>query len=84
MAIGDSWNDRGMLLWAGMGIAMANGEAGIRRIADWVTTRMHHEDGVAEAIDRFILNPGSHQPWADPDKAYAAGTIAPKADQDGV
>jgi hydroxymethylpyrimidine pyrophosphatase-like HAD family hydrolase len=61
MAIGDSWNDRGMLLWAGMGIAMANGEAGIRRIADWVTTRMHHEDGVAEAIDRFILNPGSRQ-----------------------
>jgi len=55
MAIGDSWNDEGMLRWAGVGVAMANGAEEIRRLAHWVTTRGHNEDGVAEAVDRFIL-----------------------------
>ena len=56
MAIGDSWNDEGMLRWAGVSVAMINGAEGIRRIATWVTNRTHNEDGVAEAVDRFILN----------------------------
>jgi Cof subfamily protein (haloacid dehalogenase superfamily) len=55
MAIGDSWNDEGMLRWAGVGVAMANGAEVIRRLADWVTTRGHDEGGVAEAVERFIL-----------------------------
>jgi len=55
MAIGDSWNDEGMLRWAGVGVAMANGAEEIRQLANWVTTRGHDEDGVAEAVDRFIL-----------------------------
>jgi Cof subfamily protein (haloacid dehalogenase superfamily) len=55
MACGDSWNDEGMLRWAGVSVAMANAAADIKRIARWVTTRDHHHDGVAEAIERFIL-----------------------------
>jgi Cof subfamily protein (haloacid dehalogenase superfamily) len=55
MAIGDSWNDEGMLRWAGVSVAMANGAEDIRRIATWVTTRSNDEDGVAEAVQRFIL-----------------------------
>ena len=56
MAMGDSWNDEGMLRWAGVSVAMANGAEGIRRIASWVTSRGHDDDGVAEAVERFILN----------------------------
>jgi len=56
MAIGDSWNDEGMLRWAGLSVAMANGAEGIRNLATWVTSRGHNEGGVAEAVDRFILN----------------------------
>jgi hypothetical protein len=56
MAIGDSWNDEGMLRWAGVAVAMANGAEDMRRIATWVTTRGNQEDGVAEAVERFILN----------------------------
>ena len=56
MAIGDSWNDAGMLGWAGVSIAMANGVPEIRSMATWVTTRGHDEDGVAEAIEKFILD----------------------------
>lgn len=55
MACGDSWNDEGMLRWAGLPVAMANAAPGIKAICRWVTTRSHNEDGVAEAIERFIL-----------------------------
>jgi len=56
MAIGDSWNDEGMLRWAGVAVAMSNGPEEIRRLASWVTTRDNDADGVAEAVARFILD----------------------------
>ena len=56
MAVGDSWNDEGMLRWAGVAVAMANGAPGIRRLAGWVTTRSNNQDGLAEAVDRYVLS----------------------------
>lgn len=56
MAIGDSWNDEGMLRWAGVSVAMINGPDEIRQLATWVTTRDNHADGVAEAVARYILD----------------------------
>jgi Cof subfamily protein (haloacid dehalogenase superfamily) len=56
MAIGDSMNDEAMLLWAGMGIAMANSDQRIKNIADLVTTRDNDDDGVAEVIEKYILS----------------------------
>lgn len=55
MAIGDSYNDIDMLEYAGLGIAMANAPEAIRRKADYVTGH-HEQDGVAEALRRFVLN----------------------------
>ena len=55
MAIGDSWNDEGMLRWAGVSVAMANAPAGIQQLATWVTSRGHDDDGVAEAVERYLL-----------------------------
>jgi len=56
MAIGDSMNDEAMLRWAGMGIAMANGDERIKSIADMVTSRDNDDDGVAEVIEKYILS----------------------------
>lgn len=56
MAIGDSWNDEGMLRWAGVSVAMINGPEEMHRLATWVTTRDNHADGVAEAVARYILD----------------------------
>lgn len=56
MAIGDAMNDAGMLRWAGLSVAMANAIPAIQHLAKWVTSKPHGEDGVAEAIERFILN----------------------------
>jgi len=55
MAVGDSWNDEGMLRWAGVSVAMANSAEAILPLADWITTRSHDDDGVAEAVERYIL-----------------------------
>ena len=54
MAIGDSDNDLTMLRMAGLGVAMANAEPNILEAAD-VVTGTNAEDGVAQAIYRYIL-----------------------------
>ncbi|MEO3946087.1 Cof-type HAD-IIB family hydrolase [Gorillibacterium sp. CAU 1737] len=56
IGVGDSWNDREMLLEAGLGVAMGNATPQLKEIADYVTAS-NNEDGVKQVIDRFILNP---------------------------
>jgi hypothetical protein len=55
MAIGDEVNDLQLLRWAGIGVAMGNAHADCLACADHVTGHCH-EDGVAQAIERFILS----------------------------
>src|ERR1051325_10166419 len=57
MAIGDNFNDLEMLLFAGIGVVMANAPSSLREIAGLHPTTSNHEDGVAMAIEKFILNP---------------------------
>lgn len=54
MAIGDHFNDLEMIEWAGLGLAMANGAPTIQAAADAVVPSVG-EDGVAWAIERYIL-----------------------------
>lgn len=54
MAIGDSFNDISMLEWAGIGVAVGNAPDAVKAKADWVAPS-NQEDGVAEALRRFIL-----------------------------
>jgi 5-amino-6-(5-phospho-D-ribitylamino)uracil phosphatase len=56
MAIGDSRNDVPMLRWAGVGVAMANALPEVIEAAPFVTTS-NDNDGVARAIERFVLAP---------------------------
>lgn len=56
MAIGDNYNDLEMLLFAGTGVVMANAPLSLREIAGLHPTTSNHEDGVALAIEQFILN----------------------------
>lgn len=55
MAIGDQDNDREMLRVAGLGVAMGNSTKGLKEIADYITGTVD-ENGVAQAIEKFILN----------------------------
>jgi Cof subfamily protein (haloacid dehalogenase superfamily) len=56
LAIGDSMNDEAMIRWAGVGVAMVNGDERIKSIADVVTERTNDDDGVAEIIEKYILS----------------------------
>jgi Cof subfamily protein (haloacid dehalogenase superfamily) len=55
MAIGDNYNDVEMLASVGFGVAMGNAPEDVRQIADWVAPDIEG-DGVAVAIEKFILN----------------------------
>jgi Cof subfamily protein (haloacid dehalogenase superfamily) len=58
LAIGDSMNDEAMLRWAGISVAMANGDERIKNIASIVTDKTNDDDGVADVIDRYLLAKG--------------------------
>lgn len=55
MACGDGGNDVEMLKEVGFAIAMANAYDPVKTAADFVTVS-NDEDGVAKAIERFVLN----------------------------
>ena len=54
IAIGDAPNDIDMLQTAGIGIAMAEAPDKVKQVADYVTVGSD-EDGVAEALEKFVL-----------------------------
>ena len=54
MAMGDANNDIEMLQFAGLGIAMGNASDYVKSLADDVTAS-NEEDGVAHAIEKYIL-----------------------------
>jgi Cof subfamily protein (haloacid dehalogenase superfamily) len=54
MAIGDSFNDKEMLEYVGLGVAMGNAPQPVKEIADWIAPDVE-QDGVAVAIEKFLL-----------------------------
>ena len=57
MCLGDHENDRDMIEYAGLGVAMGNAIDSIKEIANFVTTT-NDEDGVAVAVEKFVLKQG--------------------------
>lgn len=57
MACGDGDNDTRMLREVGFGVAMGNAEEQVKEAADYITLT-NEEEGVAEAIERFVLRGG--------------------------
>ncbi|MDI6908094.1 MAG: Cof-type HAD-IIB family hydrolase [Thermoanaerobacterales bacterium] len=57
VAVGDSYNDLDMVEFAGLGVIMGNARAEVKERADFVAPP-NDRDGVAEVIERFILEEG--------------------------
>ena len=55
MACGDEENDRSMLEWSGIGVAMGNATVAIKQVANVVAPMTNDEDAVAWAIETYIL-----------------------------
>lgn len=54
IACGDGFNDRSMIEFAGLGVAMENAQDIVKEVADYVTAS-NEEDGVAQVIEKFII-----------------------------
>lgn len=57
MAIGDNWNDQGMLEWAGQAVVMANAAIELRTLAKlsgWKQAPSNDDDGVAVVLERAL------------------------------
>jgi Cof subfamily protein (haloacid dehalogenase superfamily) len=54
LAIGDAENDTEMIQLAGIGVAMGNASEKLKAVAEYVVAS-NDEDGVAEAVERFVL-----------------------------
>ncbi|MDW7652043.1 MAG: Cof-type HAD-IIB family hydrolase [Bacillota bacterium] len=53
-AIGDSYNDLDMIVYAGIGVAVANAREAVKAVADVITTS-NAEHGVAEFITKYLF-----------------------------
>lgn len=53
ISFGDGQNDRSIIEYAGVGVAMSNAVPEILELADEVTTS-NDEDGIADFLDRFF------------------------------
>jgi Cof subfamily protein (haloacid dehalogenase superfamily) len=56
MAMGDGENDMDLIKFAGWGVAVGNAYEGLKAIANAVVAS-NDDDGVAEAIEKFVLPP---------------------------
>lgn len=51
---GDGFNDKSMIEYAGVGVAMENAQPAVKEVADYIT-KSNDEDGIVEVIDKFVL-----------------------------
>ncbi len=56
MAMGDNMNDLEMLEYAGTAVIMENAETALRDVANIHMTASNDADGVANAVEKFVLN----------------------------
>lgn len=53
-AFGDGYNDKSMITYAGLGVAMENGQSEVKAVADMVAPS-NEEDGVAQIVEAWFL-----------------------------
>jgi Cof subfamily protein (haloacid dehalogenase superfamily) len=57
IAFGDGENDRELLEWAGLGVAVEGGDPGLAQRADWKVPSVH-DDGVARFLESLVAARG--------------------------
>lgn len=59
IGVGDTYNDFPLLLSCGLKVAMGNAVNDLKEIADYIAPDIN-DDGVADVIEKFILNANKH------------------------
>ncbi len=81
LAIGDAENDLEMIQVAGIGIAVENAQQALKDASDDITAS-NHEDGVARALEKYVL--GKHTPQQPDTTPPADAADQPDATTDRV
>lgn len=55
IACGDGFNDKSMIEFAGLGVAMENAQKPVKDVADYITLS-NDSDGIAKVVDKFIFS----------------------------
>ena len=55
IACGDGFNDKSMIDYAGLGVAMENAQDEVKKVANHITLS-NDNDGIAKVVEEFILN----------------------------
>lgn len=71
LAIGDGENDIEMIQQAGIGVAVGNASQSLKDVADHVVAT-NDEDGVAEAVERFVLKEVAAQTATTPENSASS------------
>ena len=50
---GDGFNDKSMIEYAGVGVAMENAQPAVKEVADYIT-QSNDEDGIVHVIEKFV------------------------------
>lgn len=50
---GDGFNDKSMIHFAGLGVAMANAQPEVKAVADYITGS-NDDDGIVQVIEQFM------------------------------
>lgn len=50
---GDGFNDKSMIEYAGVGVAMENAQPAVKEVADYIT-KSNDEDGIVHVIEKFV------------------------------
>lgn len=72
MAIGDNFNDREMLEFAGLAVVMQNAPEELKATG-WAVTLSNDQAGVAAALDRFVLQAARPSATVSPPERLADG-----------
>ncbi len=51
---GDGFNDKSMIEYAGVGVAMENAQPAVKEVADYIT-KSNDEDGIVDVIEKFVV-----------------------------
>lgn len=80
MAVGDAENDVEMLKLVGLPVAIGNARDAVKAVAQEVVAS-NNDDGVAEAIERFVLKQAAEDKADDEQPADATPETPPKAEE---
>ncbi len=76
LCCGDAGNDRRMVEWAGVGVAMGDAQPGVRAVADWICPP-HHEDGTGAVIAALLE--GDRSPVPNEEETVREGVVSDRS-----